>query len=76
MTFANGSFQVGNGGHFLKPNVRVCVKLASAMQPIKGFFASGLWKTDCCAITPGAIASCPVRLAAGKQDSPTTFSFT
>ena len=48
--FHNGSFQPSSGGPFLKPHVRVwvCVKLASAMQSIKAFCISGLWKADRC----------------------------
>src|SRR5262249_26959136 len=48
----------------------VCVKLASAMQSIKGFCVSGLWKTDYCPATLGAIQNCPVQIAGGEKVSP------
>jgi hypothetical protein len=45
----NGSFQLNGGRQFLGQ----CVCVASAMQSIKGFCASELWKTGCCAASLG-----------------------
>jgi len=39
------SFQPSNGGQFLKPHARVCVKLASAMQSMKGLALMGHGKS-------------------------------
>ena len=47
--------------------VRVCAKLASAMQSIKGFCAGGLWKIGCYTGAWGAIQIRSVRPVAGEK---------